>query len=139
MIIWAVNKKMGCCKDIPTTSTLRRFTIIKIYVFIYGDLSNWVQSTVLWVILFTHRNSHCRCSIRKGVLRNLSKFTGKRLCQSLYFNKVAECFCQYRGYYKFSPGLLNFNSFLKHSNRRWFSNIYIKLTLLYYDLKKIIR
>ena len=25
----------------------------------------------------------------KGVLRNLAKFTGKHLCQSLFFNKVA--------------------------------------------------
>ena len=25
----------------------------------------------------------------KGVLRNFAKFTGKRLCQSLFFNKVA--------------------------------------------------
>ena len=26
---------------------------------------------------------------KKGVLRNFAKFTGKRLCQSLFFNKVA--------------------------------------------------
>ena len=30
-----------------------------------------------------------RCSLRKGVLRNFAKFTGKHLCQSLFFNKVA--------------------------------------------------
>ena len=35
------------------------------------------------------RNSHRRCSVRKGVLTNFAKFTGKHLCQSLYFNKVA--------------------------------------------------
>ena len=28
------------------------------------------------------------CSVRKGVLRNFAKFTGKHLCQSLSFNKV---------------------------------------------------
>ena len=28
-----------------------------------------------------------RCSVRKGVLRNFAKFTGKYLCQSLFFNK----------------------------------------------------
>ena len=27
--------------------------------------------------------------MKKGVLRNFAKFTGKRLCQSLFFNKVA--------------------------------------------------
>ena len=30
-----------------------------------------------------------RCSVRKGVLRNLTKFTWKLLCQSFFFNKVA--------------------------------------------------
>ena len=27
--------------------------------------------------------------MQKGVLRNFTKFTGKHLCQSLFFNKVA--------------------------------------------------
>ena len=53
------------------------------------------------------RSSHQRCSVRKGVLRNFANFTGKHLCQSLFFNKVAgnrpvpECF----------P--MNFSKFLK--------------------------
>ena len=29
------------------------------------------------------------CSVRKGVLRYFTKFTGKNLCQSLFFTKVA--------------------------------------------------
>ena len=41
---------------------------------------------LLWIIC---RSSHRRCSLRKGVLRNFVKFTGKHLCQSLLFNKVA--------------------------------------------------
>ena len=41
-------------------------------------------------ILFTClRSSHQKCSLRKGVLRNFAKFTGKHLCQSLFLNKVA--------------------------------------------------
>ena len=36
-----------------------------------------------------YRSSHQRCSVRKGVLRNFTKFTGKHLRQSLFFNKVA--------------------------------------------------
>ena len=35
------------------------------------------------------RSSHQRVSVRKGVLRNSANFTGKRLCQGLFFNKVA--------------------------------------------------
>ena len=38
------------------------------------------------------RSSHQRCSVKKGVLRNFAKFTGKHLCQSLFFNKVAGAF-----------------------------------------------
>ena len=35
------------------------------------------------------RSNNQRCSVRKGVLRNFTKFTGKHLCQRLFFNKVA--------------------------------------------------
>ena len=35
------------------------------------------------------RGSHQRFSVRKGVLRNFAKLTGKHLCQSPFFNKVA--------------------------------------------------
>ena len=35
------------------------------------------------------RSSHRRCSLRKCALRNFTKFTGKHLCQCLFFNKVA--------------------------------------------------
>ena len=34
-------------------------------------------------------SSHQWCSVRKSVLRNFVKFTGKHLCQSLFYNKVA--------------------------------------------------
>ena len=37
--------------------------------------------------MIIYRSSHRKCSVRKGVLRNLTKFTGKYLCQSLYYNK----------------------------------------------------
>ena len=31
------------------------------------------------------RSSHRRCSIKKGVLKNVTKFTGQHRCQSLFF------------------------------------------------------
>ena len=37
----------------------------------------------------SYRSSHWKCFIRKGVLRNFAKFTGKHLSQSVFFNKVA--------------------------------------------------
>ena len=39
------------------------------------------------------RGRHRRCSVKKGVLRNFAKFTGKQLCQGLFFNKVAGLNC----------------------------------------------
>ena len=35
------------------------------------------------------RSSRLEVSFKKSVLRNFAKFTGKHLCQSLFFNKVA--------------------------------------------------
>ena len=35
------------------------------------------------------RSSHRRCSVKKDVLKNFANFTGKHLCRSLFFNKVA--------------------------------------------------
>ena len=39
------------------------------------------------------RNSHPKCSIKKVVLKNFTKFTGKHLFQSLFFNKFAGFAC----------------------------------------------
>ena len=30
-----------------------------------------------------------KCSMKKGVLKNFTKFTGKHMCQNLFFYKVA--------------------------------------------------
>ena len=35
------------------------------------------------------QKQHRECSIRKGILRNFARFTGKQMCQILVFNKVA--------------------------------------------------
>ena len=36
------------------------------------------------------RSSHQKCSMKKGVLRNCAKFTGKYLCQSLFLIKLLQ-------------------------------------------------
>ena len=51
------------------------------------SISRDTENTVTTMTDF--RNSHRKCSVRKGVLRNSEKFTGRNLCQSLFFNKVA--------------------------------------------------
>ena len=39
--------------------------------------------------MYTYRSSSPMVFCKKGVLKNFEKFTGKHLCQSLFFNKVA--------------------------------------------------
>ena len=34
-------------------------------------------------------SSHCRYSVRKGVLKNFANFTGKHLCWSLFYEVVS--------------------------------------------------
>ena len=53
--------------------------------------------------------------MEKGVLRNFSKFTGKHLCQSLFFNKVAglgpATLLKQKLWYRYFP--VNFVKFLR--------------------------
>ena len=52
---------------------------------ILGKIAN------LWVKFPIYRSSHRRCSVRKGVGRTFTKFTGKHLCQSLFLIKLQAC------------------------------------------------
>ena len=40
--------------------------------------------------MVSFKSIYRRCSVRKGVLRYFAKFTGKHLCQSLFFKKIAD-------------------------------------------------
>ena len=62
-----------------------------IFVFKYDDflkMSDKTQSKFpcVSVLDFFERfkSSHLRCSVKKGVLGNFAKFTGKHLCQRLF-------------------------------------------------------
>ena len=48
----------------------------------------WNQRKVYYFEAFT-RSSRPEVFCKKGFLRNFAKFTGKHLCQRLFFNKVA--------------------------------------------------
>ena len=58
--------------------------------FSYKDtIASTLQPVKVRFMKIIVRSSHQRCSIKKGVLKNFAKFTGKCLCQGLFFNKVA--------------------------------------------------
>ena len=44
-------------------------------------LGLWLIAHFL-ILFMSLRSSHQRCSVKKGVLRNFAKFTGKHLCQA---------------------------------------------------------
>ena len=79
-----------------------------------------------------YRCSHWRCSSKNGVLKNFAKFTGKHMCQSLFFNKVAwdlqlKRWLWHRGF------LLNFakclrTTFLQNTSERLLLNPHVNLT-----------
>ena len=56
-----------------------------------GEFGLDETSTECKVSIFfkTYRSSRPEVFCKKGVLRNFTNFTGKDLCQSLFFNKVA--------------------------------------------------
>ena len=48
------------------------------------------EKELLWkIVCMKARSSYGRCFVKKGVVRNLLKLTGKHLCQILFLNKVA--------------------------------------------------
>ena len=67
--------------------------VLNIVLTLFKRNDSDIRSTGLDVLfvpfLLIFRSSHQRCSVRKGVRRNFVKFTGKHLCQSLFFDKVA--------------------------------------------------
>ena len=54
----------------------------------YGE-SNGFHFLIADLKTTKERNSHRRCFIKKGVLKNFAKFTRKFLCPSLFYNKIA--------------------------------------------------
>ena len=63
----------------------------------------------------TNKSSHWRCSLRKRVLRNFAKLTGKHLYHSLFLNKVAglrtATLLKKRPWHRYFP--VNFAKFLR--------------------------
>ena len=77
-------------KKVKTFSLRQNKTFSKIRPFL--QLSELQGSGAILMLIFIKtlsRSSHQMCSLRKGALRNFTTFTGKHLCQSLFFNKVA--------------------------------------------------
>ena len=69
----------GTCPITPMVSPWKRLSFVS---------QKYVKKLLL---IYSHELEAVvqRCSVKKGVLRNFTKFTGKYLCQSFFLNKVA--------------------------------------------------
>ena len=66
---------------------MMEFTAKEVTVFRVATFLN--EAFLQIYFLGIYRSSHRRYSVRKGVLKNFAKSTGKHLRQSLFFNKFA--------------------------------------------------
>ena len=63
-------------------------TLFEILLVFYQNSPSLLMNIGL-LMFVNSRSSHRRCSVKKCILKNFPKFTGKHLCWSLFFNKVA--------------------------------------------------
>ena len=52
-------------------------------------MKKWKHSRFQWLLVLKYRSSRPEVLCKKDVLRSFTKFTGKHLCRSFSFNKVA--------------------------------------------------
>ena len=84
----AIDEKRECINLLSFIDTVRATSYNNKYSFDF-------QVEQYFILLFKDRSSRLEVFCKKGVLTNFTKFTGKHLCQSLFFNKVAGlCFCK---------------------------------------------
>ena len=72
------------------------FDVMNVYARCQEDIRGLLKRTIItcldaWLLYKTQRPEAFtrRCSVKKLLLKSLAKFTGKHLCQNLFFNKVA--------------------------------------------------
>ena len=115
------------------------YTTYYSFFFYWTIYSTWMTEEQVENQLVAFRNSHRRCSARKGVLRNFAKFTGKHLCQSLFFVLSPETLLKKRLWHRCFP--MNFcvkntfftehlwttasklSSLLEWLKKKWYSRI----------------
>ena len=71
-----LHKSAGCWLFCRTAPHNYFWTIL-------GNFPGKTNKQSRWCVI--DRSSHWSCSVKKGVLKNFAKFTGKHLCQSLFF------------------------------------------------------
>ena len=77
------------------TSSSDMVLILSVYIYLkrfdvtFLEEKYSIKANLLGFKAVKLRSSHRRCSVKKSVIRNFAKFTGKHLRQSFFSNKVA--------------------------------------------------
>ena len=85
-----IKRSISLCSPLSALSEYRYHCISKTHDFTdfnMLDLNKKLEKDVK-TIRFENLFPHFVCSMEKEILKNFAKFTGKHLCQSLFFNKV---------------------------------------------------
>ena len=86
---WYIKIKTIIFKNLYTVNLLTNNLIFKLNLEAKSEHSTSLKNDITHSQTLRDRNNHQRYSMKKVVLRNFAKFTGKHLCQSLFLNKVA--------------------------------------------------
>ena len=85
-----------------------------------------------------NRSSHRRSSVRKAVLRNFEKFTGKHQCQRIFFNKVADPRHRALRWLIQQKAAISNNYFLESEQKRMcYLQTYFPLKLTNHNISKV--
>ena len=84
-----IRKRFWLFQNWQDSSTWTSETSENVYLFVF--ISSFVSFKYIYFfdVVRNHRSSRPEVLCKKGVPRNFAKFTGKHMCQSLLFNKLA--------------------------------------------------
>ena len=89
-----MNRYFVCLWTFRNVLNLSKFnTKLRIFFSLASLIISNLVYPLSWFQIYVYvvfRNSHQGCPIRKSVHRNFTKFIGKHLYQSLFFNKVSD-------------------------------------------------
>ena len=88
MFDWVLNSRLKFV-DLSWSCYWLKFYLPQQAQALKQEYINSGKLSMKWENIRTCRSSRPEVFCKKGVLRNLAKFTGKHLCQSLFFKKVA--------------------------------------------------
>ena len=86
-LLWSLSIKI----ELPAINLQDiSFSFLTMLTGIQGEFNTRIyKNEILAASDYCFRISHRRCSVRTGVHKNFANLTGKHLCQSLFFDKVA--------------------------------------------------